>query len=57
MKTHFKDNNVFTQDEWFEVNLGMFLYASENVMEAYLSMIKLSQNNPNMAISNCNKIN
>ncbi|HZK71267.1 MAG TPA: hypothetical protein VFD03_07080 [Clostridia bacterium] len=41
---------AFTQDEWFNVNLGMSLYASGSVFKAYSDMKKTSIENPKMAI-------
>lgn len=35
--------NAFNPDEWFDVNFGMSMYASEKVFKAYRRMMKIQE--------------
>jgi hypothetical protein len=41
---------VFSQEEWININFNMSIYASENVFKAYLKMMKTAKENPMMAV-------
>jgi hypothetical protein len=43
-------NLNFNQDDWFNIQIGMSMYASEDVLKAYINLMKTSRENPVMSI-------
>jgi len=40
----------FDQDYWFDVQLGMSMYVSEDVLKAYIHLTKTAKENPIMSV-------
>lgn len=47
-----KNSSPFSQDEWLDVQMGMSMYASQEVLNAYLKFLKTSQGNESLILIN-----